>query len=356
MTQDKPLYHVPSMKDISKIPYNGYNVVSTFSGCGGSCLGFRMAGYKVLWANEFIPAAQNTYRANHPDTILDPRDIRTISPEEILKAINMKSGELDILNGSPPCAAFSTAGKLQNSWNKVRKYSDKAQRVDDLFFEFSRILAGVRPKVFVAENVKGLVTGKSKGYFKTILSELESKGYNVKAQVLNAAYLGVPQSRERVIFIGVRKDLGRYPVFPKPLKYFYSIDDAFLEPVEKSDLCYNLTGKSLILYNYCKSNNISHFSDAYQILYGKNSMFCHWRSVRNKPCPTIKQGAADLYHYDEPRSFTIPELKRICAFPDDFILTGSFAQQWERLGRAVAPVMMSHIANTIQTEILDKIK
>jgi hypothetical protein len=92
---DKPPYRVPSMAEIAAVSDNGLRVVSTFSGCGGSCLGYRMAGYRVLWASEFIPAAAETYRANHPDTILDTRDIRKVQPEDILKAIGLKAGELD---------------------------------------------------------------------------------------------------------------------------------------------------------------------------------------------------------------------------------------------------------------------
>jgi len=92
----KPPYRIPSMSEIAALPPNGFNVVSTFSGCGGSCTGFKMAGYKVLWASEFVPAAQETYRANHHGTILDTRDIRQIKPEEIKDAIG--NVEIDVLD------------------------------------------------------------------------------------------------------------------------------------------------------------------------------------------------------------------------------------------------------------------
>ena len=159
----KPPYRVPSMGEIAAVPWNGYRVASTFSGCGGSCLGYRMSGYRVVWASEFIPASLQTYKANHPDSILDTRDIRQVRPEEILEAISLGAGELDLLDGSPPCAAFSTAGKRQASWGQVRSYPDTRQRTDDLFFEYARILRGLQPRVFVAENVSGLVKGVAKG-------------------------------------------------------------------------------------------------------------------------------------------------------------------------------------------------
>ena len=222
---DKPPYHIPTMPEINTIPYNGLKAISLFSGCGGSSLGYRMAGIKVLWANEFIPAAWETYRANFPSTLLDSRDIREIQPEEILKEIRLDARELDILDGSPPCASFSTAGARNKHWGAIKKYSDTEQRTDDLFFEYSRILKGIQPKVFVAENVSGLVKGVAKGYFMEILSELKKSGYRVKCKVLDAKWLGVPQQRERAIFIGVRNDLNLEPTYPTPLKYCYTLRD-----------------------------------------------------------------------------------------------------------------------------------
>lgn len=209
------MYKVPSMKEIWSLPWNGYNVVSTFSGGGGSCLGYEMAGYHVVWANEFIPEAQKTYRLNHPNTFLNTHDIRTVTAEQIIKETNIPKGEIDLFDGSPPCCAFSTSGKREKGWGKVRKYSDSEQRVDDLFFEYIRLIKGLQPKTFVAENVSGLIKGSAKGYFKLILKGLKDCGYEVKVKLLNAKYLGVPQSRERVIFVGVRNDIAKkYNVHP----------------------------------------------------------------------------------------------------------------------------------------------
>src|SRR5262245_6465133 len=222
----KPAYLVPSMAEIAALPWNGFNAVSTFSGCGGSCLGYRMAGFRVLWANEFIPEARNTYKANHPDSILDDRDIRTIPPDEILEAIGLQVGEVDLFDGSPPCASFSTAGKREAGWGKVKVYSDTRQRTDDLFFEFARILRGLQPKAFVAENVSGLVKGTAKGYFLTILRELQGCGYDVRVRLLDAQWLGVPQMRQRLLFVGVRQDLGIESAFPRPLPHRYSVREA----------------------------------------------------------------------------------------------------------------------------------
>ena len=333
-TADKPPYQVATMPEISAIPWNGLKVASTFSGCGGSCLGYRMAGFRVVWANEFIPAAQDSYNANKsPECYLDKRDIKTVEAEEILKQTGLKKGELDLFDGSPPCQAFSTAGKRHKGWGKDRQYENGvAQKNEQLFDEYIRLVDGLQPKVFVAENVSGLVKGTAKGMFLEILAALKGCGYRVKCKVLDAQWLGVPQTRRRVIFIGVREDLNCEPVHPSPLSYRYSVRDALPEIVGVRQNLFGGTDK---------------------------------RSSKGKPCPTVSTFGvgiaggvnwwvemAKVVDSTEKRKFSIAELRRICAFPDDFILTGSYAQQWERLGNSVPPVMMFHIAKTIRDEML----
>jgi len=354
-TSNKPPYRVPSMDEIAAVRgTTGLTVVSTFSGCGGSCLGFEMAGYRVLWASEFIPAAQAVYPLNHPGVSLDTRDIRKVQPNKILSAIGRDAGDIDVLEGSPPCASFSTAGKREAGWGKVKKYSDTTQRVDDLFFEFARILDGLQPRVFVAENVSGLVKGIAKGYFKMILAALKKCGYKVSARVLDAQWLGVPQMRKRLIFVGVRNDLSAEPFYPKPLPYYYTIRDAL--PWIISDK-YGVHTRSVEV-----ETDISKFAigQEWEKLKPGESSDKYLNLVRpdpDKPSPCVTQtgavqSAASVTHPTEKRKFSIAELKRICGFPDDFKLTGTYAQQWERLGRAVPPVMMEKIASTIRDRIL----
>lgn len=463
--QSKPPYSIPTMADIAAVPPNGYKVASLFSGAGGSCLGFELAGYRVLWANEFIPAAADVYRLNHPDVILDTRDIRLISASELLTATGLAVGELDVLEGSPPCASFSTAGKRAESWGKVKTYSDTTQRADDLFFELIRLIDGVRPKTFVAENVSGLVKGVAKGYFKEILRAMRAIGYRVEAKLLDAQWLGVPQARQRIIFIGVRDDLDTAPAFPTPFAYRYSVRDAlpwlstvsgrtgahFVRTLSELDrpmnaiigsdpkqtryevetslrygnaAPYDAKGRALSVdeplpsvlglnqmhngHQFALESRVIHTpggengtrfsprdvtdSPAPTILAGGNryagrtddfavetdisryAIAEEWDRLKpgestfyggpltkpslDKPCPTVTQvggntGASSVCHPTERRKFTITELKRVCAFPDDFVLTGTYAQQWERLGRAVPPLMMFAIAETLRREVLD---
>lgn len=347
----KPPYRVPTMQEIRDLPWNGFNAISTFSGGGGSSTGYRMAGFRILWASEFIDSARETYAANKaPYTVLDGRDIRQVKAEDILHAIGMKPGELDLFDGSPPCASFSTAGKREAGWGKVKKYSDKAQRTDDLFFEFSRLVRGVQPKTFVAENVSGLVKGTAKGYFIEIMKELKSCGYRVGCKVLDAQWLGVPQMRQRTIFVGVREDLGIDPAHPKPLPYQYTVRDAIGHltgvPEKESDITGFAIGREWEQMKTPGTQSRKYF----QLV----------RPALNRPCGTITQRGGDntvagVCHPTERRKFTIAELKQICGFPPDYILAGTYAQQWERCGRAVPPVMMMHIAATVRDSILAKV-
>jgi DNA (cytosine-5)-methyltransferase 1 len=320
------------MTEIAALPWNGCNAISTFSGCGGSSLGYKIAGFRLLYANEFIPAAQETYRANHKGTILDARDIRKVQPQDILDAIGKEQGELDLMDGSPPCASFSTAGKRQAGWGKVKKYSDKAQRTDDLFFEFIRLLRDLKPKTFVAENVSGLIKGAAKGYFIEIMRELKASGYRVTCRVLDAQWLGVPQARQRTIFVGVREDIGLDPVHPKPLPYQYSVREVHPHLIEEK------RGGT---------------KDNWQITSRPASSIV---ASGGTVSPTAYLSGGSFYKTaTETRRLTIEELRPLCGFPDDYILSGNYAQQWERCGRSVPPVMMSHIAATIRDEILTKI-
>ena len=408
----KPAYLVPSMEEIRALKPNGFRVASTFSGCGGTCLGWRMAGFSVLYASEFVPAARESYLANCcAETFLDPRDVRLVEPAEILE--RFPNGEVDVLEGSPPCASFSTAGKRHRDWGKVKAYSDVKQRTDDLFFEFARLVDGVRPKVFIAENVSGLVKGSAKGYFLEILARLKACGYRVEAKLLDAQWLGVPQARQRIFFQGVREDLDRSPAWPKPWPFRYSLRDACPWIVRQSDngdfgggslrssnapsptigaspqtrngrflaaLVQTAKGKRsvdepvpTVLQHGRRGTHsemtiveaeadISRFAigaEARKLREGQQSDRYHnlVRAHRERPCPTVTApagmtSAATVIHPTETRRFTIAELKRVCSFPDDFVLTGTYAQQWERLGRSVPPLMARAIAEAVRDRVL----
>jgi DNA (cytosine-5)-methyltransferase 1 len=344
------MYKIPTVKEITLATEGGnhkFEVVSFFAGGGGSSTGYRMAGGKVLAVNEFIPEAIKTYKANWPSTIIFPGDIRKLNGNEILEAIKKKPGELDILDGSPPCSAFSTAGSREKGWGKTKSYSDASQaNVEDLFFDYIRMVREIRPKIFIAENVSGLAKGIAKGYLNEILRELKASGYEVSCKVLDAQWLGVPQSRTRTIFIGIRSDLykseylGR--LHPKPLQERVKLEDAF----------YGLS----LTDDEKRETDISKYAVYRELLKlsrGEQSEK-YFQLVKADPnsvsgCVTASSGnlgIACVKHW-ENRAFTVAEVKRIMSIPDDYILTGNYSQKVERLGRMVAPFMMRAVAKNI---------
>jgi len=346
-------YTLPTMKEVESIETNGYTVASTFSGAGGSCLGYRLAGFDIRYANEFIPAAQEVYRLNHK-AYLDERDIREVTGAEILEVCNLKKGELDLLDGSPPCVAFSIAGKRDKVWGQHRKYSGRRQQVDDLFYEFIRLISEIQPKTFVVENVPALAEGKAKGHFKIIHKAMSDIGYKVSARVLDASALGVPQKRRRLFFVGVRKDLTPAPAFPLPQRERYSVEEALIgvaPATEENAHWLNPETKMYQFWHHIKPGE--KFQDIGMKIDGKLRYYNHRKIDPKKPAPTIVQGSEDVYHWLEPRALSIPEVKRLSSFPDDFKLTGSRAKQWERMGRAVPPLVMKAVAKTVKEEILD---
>ncbi len=357
----KPPYRVPSMAEVAAVQWNGFTIASTFAGCGGSSLGYRMAGYRVVWANEFVPAAQACYRANMAaGTVLDGRDIKLVQPAEVLTAIGMREGELDLLDGSPPCQSFSTAGKRQRGWGQERAYEGgHSQRNEDLFWQFSRLLKGIRPRAFVAENVSGLVKGVAKGYFIEILAELKACGYDVRCRLLDAQWLGVPQQRGRVIFVGVRDDLGLPPAFPAPLPHRYSVRDAcpWIGMVKSGPTGFGAGSLSSEEPAPTVPASMQAPYGAHEVTIGRrgHGFFPGETRPLDNPSATITSGteySGLIQAGTEKRKFTIQELKRICSFPDDFVLTGSYAQQWERLGNSVPPLMMRAVAEAVHDHVL----
>lgn len=343
-------YTIPTVAELRANTEHGnhkFEVVSLFAGGGGSSTGYRMAGGKVLAVNEFIPEAINTYQANWPTTKILAGDVRKLTAEQILDAIGRQAGELDILDGSPPCSAFSTAGSREKGWGKTKKYSDAAQsNVEDLFFEYIRILRGVQPKVFIAENVSGLAKGTAKGYLNEIMRELRASGYQVSCRILDAKWLSVPQSRQRTIFVGVRNDLWK-PIYdgklhPNPHASMVTLKKAFeglgFSDADRidTDITRYATYKELIKLP----------------LGGQSAKYFQLTKANPNAvagCITATTGsigAAACRHWDN-RAFTVSEVKRIMSIPDDYILTGNYQKQVERLGRMVAPFMMKAVAENL---------
>jgi DNA (cytosine-5)-methyltransferase 1 len=360
-----------------------FNVISTFAGGGGSSTGYRLAGGKILCVNEFVEEAQNTYKENYPSTPILPGDIKELTGKDFLDIAGLQPGELDLLDGSPPCSAFSVAGKLSHSkdgkhsdgWGQTKNYSDgkMVENIEDLFFEFLRVADEIKPKVIIGENVKGLTIGEAKQYFHKIQNTFEDIGYTVCSQVLDSRYFGISQTRTRVFFVGVRNDIADKAglnfltmnhVFPQPSKTVVPLKDALVGLEYDEEEVKYLTEKfSNTAYWKQTGSNMPVNPD--KVLTGmdyhpKGHHFNLKRVSQYQPAPTLTaMGSCDTtagaFHWAEPRKLTLGELKRIMSLPDDFILTGKWNQKAERIGRMVPPLMMKALASSVYENVLEKV-
>ena len=353
---------------------NKFNVISTFAGGGGSSTGYRLAGGKILCINEFVQEARNTYNENYPDTPILPDDIKELTGQHLLDAAGIKAGEVDILDGSPPCSAFSVAGAMvqgghSKGFKQTKKYSDgkKIENIEDLFFEFLRVAEEIKPKVIVGENVAGLTMGEAKQYYYKITNEFEKIGYDVSSMVLDSSHYGVPQTRKRLIFIGVREDvttaigltfMNIAGVFPEKFSEAITCGDAF------SDLQYDEEEIKMLTEKFSKGSHFETASkmpkDPDKVLTGcdyhpKGHHFNMKRISRHKPAPTITASGGCI-HWEEMRKLALCETQRAMSLPDDFKLTGKWEQKSERMGRMVPPLMMKAIADSIYEKVLKPYK
>ena len=155
----KPPFRLPTMADVKDAAgTNGYKMVGTFSGCGGSTTGYKLAGFDVVYAAEFDNDSLASYRLNYPDANLWTQDIRALTGPRILEETGLKVGELDLLEGSPPCSKFSMSGVRQRTWGKTTESDSEREQanVEDLFFEYLRLVGDLMPRAVCAENVPGL--------------------------------------------------------------------------------------------------------------------------------------------------------------------------------------------------------
>lgn len=325
-----------------------------------------MAGFRELLAVEWDQNAVDTFKLNFPEVPIYHGDIAKLSVKEVLTMTGLKEGELDVFDGSPPCQGFSTAGKR-----------DMGDSRNQLFREYVRLLCGLKPKVFVMENVSGMVKGKMKLIFAEILRELKAGGYKVKAVLMNAMYFNVPQSRQRMIFIGVREDLGIEPSHPKAavktIPARNAIPDLLATRSQRINPWIDSLHPSATICKMAEGYQVlsmpvdlaeAGIKDSWQmsrVLKGieKQKHFGLLRLSPDRPSPTIQKDAGNittgLCHPFEIRKLTIPEIKRLASYPDSYQMTGDFKDKWARIGNSVPPLFMRAIAKHIKEEILGKV-
>lgn len=378
-----PEYSPYTLPDVQRASAEAkFVAVTTFSGGGGSSTGHQLAGGRVVLANEFVPEAARTYRANFPDTPVDTRDIREITASRatvatFLAQVSLKPGDIDLLDGSPPCCEFSIAGNGMAGEDVVRPYSDvKQSNIALLAFDFIDLVHYSQPKTVFIENVPGLTFKRSLELFERILHGLRcrlgARRYFVDWNILSANDFGVAQNRKRVIIVGIREDVAArvgifsdgqiQEIFPLPTCPGVVVRSA-LQGLRQTDEDVTPWLKAIAISSIGpyvrllpkepdKNTLLRHIIPGYQ------KKFTLVRSSWDVPCRTLvvsgqrPDGMTGILHPAEDRKFTIPELKRLTALPDDFRLTGTLSQASERICRMVPPLLVQAVSDAIFKRVL----
>ena len=354
-----------------------FSVVTTFSGGGGSSVGYKLGGGKILLMNEFIEDGVNTYLLNHPNTPHEMCDIRKISRKggrkyvvDFFKSKGIEVGNYDILDGSPPCSTFSTSGKgqIKNEERNV-KYSETVQsRIGMLIHDFVYFVNCTQPKICLIENVP---TIKNSDVFQHSLNRLRRRGYRVNSKVMNSSHFGVPQNRRRLICIGIRKDVCEeiglrsedeiLDFFPIESSYQPTLreglDGVEIDEFERRQLILSTIRSTSYEFiksipkNPSKGMKISHLHPHW------TSDFNMVRSSWDLPSPTLTQmgqqlGRGGIFHPSEDRGFTTNEMKRLMGLPVDYKFSGTFNQRMERMGRMVSPLIYKYLSKSLYENVL----
>ena len=367
------------------------NTIDLFSGCGGMTLGFQWAGFNSVLASDIDENCELTFTTNFPETPFLCGDISEFEKENFDKLLQNQT--IDIVIGGPPCQGFSLANKNRN------KVSEDPR--NKLFYEFIKIINWYNPKAFVMENVKGLLSMEKGAVIKQIQKEFENaglNGYEVKTKILKASDFGVPQSRERVIIIGFRKDLGLFPEFPrKKFSHDITVDEAIsdLPKIEagegkeisdykkspQNDYQLFMRKNSDKIYNHIAMRHTKRLIERFKAIQSGKNFVDVWethgavkrgnpteksqikfsqnnqRLFGNKPAPTIAASfQSNFIHPHLNRNFTAREGARLQSFPDNFIFKGMRTKmswekglsQYQQIGNAVPPLLAYEIAKQIK--------
>ena len=326
-----------NLSDLKNVEKNGLNVFSCFACGGGSTMGYKMSGFNVIGCNEIDPQMINVYKENHNPKYsyfesIETFKIRDDLPDELYN--------LDVLDGSPPCSSFSMAGNREKNWQDKKKFREgqKKQILDDLFFHYIDLAEKLKPKVIIAENVKGMIQGNAKGYVKEIIKRFKKIGYNVQLFLLNGATMGLPQKRERVFFICHQKELHFQNLKLNFKENIIPVKDAFknINEIGKS-----LTPDQLKWWSKCKPGF------AFSSVHPKKHWFNAFKLSPNRVAPTITAsgGNAESFHWEIPAKISDDAIKMLGSYPQDYNFLGQKVLYY--VGMSVPPIMMHKISKEI---------
>lgn len=333
-------------------------VFSCFACGGGSTMGYKLAGFDVIGCNEIDPKMMEAYRVNHKPkySFLEPIQsfkLRDDLPRELY--------ELDILDGSPPCSSFSMAGNRDDDWGKEKKFREgqSEQVLDTLFFDFIDLANRLQPKIVVAENVKGLLLGNAKEYVRKIYKQFDEAGYYIQHFLLDASTMGVPQRRERVFFVGLRKDLAN--------QFLYQKDMFTIEPMLKLEFNdkkilfqefadytgKNITEHSLKAWNHRVYGDES-IADSKVRVEGMN--VSDWNSkyiYDNQVCKTLPTKCEWFLLFSKPIRLSNNEILQIGSYPMDYDFQKNKIAYL--VGMSVPPLMIARIADELYNQWISKL-
>lgn len=383
---------LPVLRELLSLHSVMMYTIDLFSGCGGMSLGFKMAGYRSLLASDIDENCEKTFVSNFPETPFIRKDISAISKEEVDAVL----GGLwpDVIIGGPPCQGFSLANK-----NRNKSKDDPRNR---LFYQFVKFIDWYSPKAFVMENVKGLLSMSGGDVIKAVIQEFTDagRGYNVEMKVLCAKDYGVPQSRERVIIIGIRKDLGIEPSFPEAAEQEVTVDMAIsdlphINAGEGTDPAQYTTGPQNDyqrmmregadeVHNHVAMKHTRRLIERFEAIKPGQSLVDVWethgsvkrgapteksttkfsqnnqRVYGDRPAPTIAASfQSNFIHPHLNRNFTAREGARLQSFPDTFIFQGMRTKmswekglsQYQQIGNAVPVLLAKAIAENLKHQI-----
>ena len=338
--------NIEDLKNYEK-PKRKYTVIELFAGCGGNTIAYDKAVFETLMLNEIDKDACNTLKTNKPDWNVVEDDIHNISFKKY-------EGKVDVVAYSPPCQAFSTAGKQMGF----------ADARGTLFFEAARCISECKPKICIMENVKGLKNHDNGRTLSIMLKILDEIGYNViEHRVMKAINYRVPQKRERLFVVAIRKDLNINYEYPKPYDFTYTLKDA----LKKGSLYDTDCPKSIFPpykpFKHQVMELIKPGQHWNSLPEGIGRKYCGkvWgtsgstgmarRLDWNKPCYTLicspSQKLTELCHPEETRPLTVREYARIQTFPDEWEFSGSMASQYKQIGNAVPVNLAEEMAFSI---------
>lgn len=330
----------------NSVKKNGLKVMSTFACGGGSTMGYKRAGCDVIAANDIDPEMAYHYRLN-----LNPKYyflcpiknlLSTELPEELHK--------LDILDGSPPCSTFSMAGSREKAWGKEKHFREgqTKQVLSDLFFDYLDLVEKLKPKVAIAENVKGMILGNAKGYTKLVMQRFKEIGYKPQLFLLNAADCGVPQRRERVFFVAQRDDLKKSALRLQPEHRWISVGEACQDLQELTQEEKKDTKASNTLLKWWDKTQPDERLEQAVIRSGAKPALFNWSKLSSKvPAKSLVSTCGDMIsHWSHCRTLTFREWKRLGSFPDDYEAKSDKIGKY-MIGMSVPPKMTEAVARAV---------